>query len=111
MAFGMGSSISQTRAVLGGLFGNDLTFQRTPKAARMRRPTGSYRAPMSRLVLVEAGFALAYGVAITVATLYGHVSSLPFLILFFHGFVSVAGISALEWIEQRLAPTDVGAPA
>jgi cellulose synthase/poly-beta-1,6-N-acetylglucosamine synthase-like glycosyltransferase len=109
MAFGMGSSLSQTRAVLGGLFGSDLVFQRTPKAGRMRRPTGTYRAPMSRLVLLEAGIALSYGIAIVIAAIHGAVSSLPFLVLFFHGFLSVAGISAWEAMRHRLVPSDPGA--
>jgi cellulose synthase/poly-beta-1,6-N-acetylglucosamine synthase-like glycosyltransferase len=102
MAIGIGSSLSQSRAVVGGLFGRDLVFHRTPKAGRMRRPTGSYRAPMSRLVLVEAALAMGYATAIVVAVARGHLASLPFLVLFFHGFLHVAGISAWESIRLRL---------
>ena len=117
MAFGIGSSLSQSRAVVGGLFGRDLVFHRTPKAGRMRRPTGSYRAPMSRMVLVEGALALAYAAAIVVAHLDANLAPLHFLVLFFHGFVHVAGISAWEPIQQRLAlrgargRADVGASA
>jgi cellulose synthase/poly-beta-1,6-N-acetylglucosamine synthase-like glycosyltransferase len=102
MAFGLGSSLSQSGAVIGGLFGRDLVFHRTPKAGRMRRPTGSYRAPMSRMVFGEAALALGYGAAIIVVVMDANLAPLPFLVLFFHGFLHVAGISAWEPIRQRL---------
>ncbi len=88
--------ISQSRAVLGGLFGRDLVFQRTPKTGRMRRPTGSYRAPMSRMVFVEGLFALGYALAIAVALYRHELGALPFLVLFFHGFFHVAWMSVRE---------------
>jgi hypothetical protein len=103
MALGVGASLSQSRAVIGGLFGRDLVFHRTPKSGRMRRPTGSYRAPTTRLVFVEAAIGLAYGVAIVIACVTGKTMSLPFLVVFFHGFVHVAGISAWEPIRHRFA--------
>jgi cellulose synthase/poly-beta-1,6-N-acetylglucosamine synthase-like glycosyltransferase len=101
MAVGLGSSLSQTRAVLGGLFGRDLVFHRTPKAGRMRRPTGTYRSPMSRLVLVEGLFALSYGVAIAFAIVDRNLAALPFLVLFFHGFLHVALVSAWESLRHQ----------
>jgi cellulose synthase/poly-beta-1,6-N-acetylglucosamine synthase-like glycosyltransferase len=103
MALGLGSSLSQSWAVLRGLFGRDLVFERTPKAGRVRRPTGSYRVPLSRLVLAEGALAIVYAVAIAEASTQGKGSSLPFLVLFFHGFLHVAGVSAWEPVRQRLA--------
>jgi hypothetical protein len=104
MALGVGASLSQSVAVLEGLFGADVVFHRTPKPGRMRRPTGSYRAPPSRLIPVEAAIALGYGAAVVAAASRGEVASLPFLLLFFHGFAHVAGISAWEAIRDRVGP-------
>jgi hypothetical protein len=104
MALGVGASLSQSNAVFGGLFGTEVVFHRTPKPGRMRRPTGSYRAPLSRLVFLEAAFALAYAAAAGAAASRGYWTALPFLLLFFHGFAHVAVISAWEAIRYRLEP-------
>ena len=106
MALGIGASISQTVAVAGGFIGRDLVFHRTPKAGRMRRPTGSYRAPMSRMVFFEAGFAFIYALAIVLAIRSRDFWSLPFLILFFHGFFHVTWISMREMIRERVGDLD-----
>jgi cellulose synthase/poly-beta-1,6-N-acetylglucosamine synthase-like glycosyltransferase len=110
MAFGVGSSLSQTRAVLEGFFGSDRVFQRTPKVGRMRRPTGTYRAPVSRIIAFEAALALAYGAAVLMAIAEHRWASLPFLILFFHGFSHVAVISVWEVFGQRLWVAREAAP-
>lgn len=109
MALGVGSSLSQTKAVLEGLFGSDVVFERTPKPGRMRRPTGTYRAPVSPLIAFEAALALAYGAAVVEAIASRRWAAIPFLILFFHGFSHVAVISAREVIGQRFGfPSEAG---
>jgi GT2 family glycosyltransferase len=109
MALGVGGSVSQGKAVIEGFCGHDVVFHRTPKPGRMRRPAASYRTPISRLVWLEATLALAYAAAVVAAGRHGLWASVPFLLLFFHGFSHVAAISAWEAAQYRFAlARDVG---
>jgi cellulose synthase/poly-beta-1,6-N-acetylglucosamine synthase-like glycosyltransferase len=105
MALGIGGSLSQGTATVSGFWGHDVVFHRTPKPGRMRRPTGTYRAPVSRLVWLEGGLALAYAAAVVAAAGQQELwAAIPFLLLFFHGFSHVAAISVREALADRMAP-------
>ncbi len=93
MALGIGMAVNQTRAVVEGLFGRDVTFARTPKAGEqtLRR----YRLAVGWTPLFELGFAAYYAAAIGWALAQGYWASLPFMLLFGWGFAFV-GWSSLR---------------
>ena len=96
MALGIGVAVNQTRAVVEGLFGQDVTFVRTPKvgeragagAAHRYRPAAGW-TPFIELAL--ALYLLVGGVLVAREGWYG---SLPFLALFTFGFAYV-GLGSL----------------
>lgn len=93
MALGIGMSINQTRAVIEGLFGHDLTFLRTPKAGdRTVRRYALSAGIWPWAELLVAAWMAAGMVACVVAGLW---ASLPFLLLFGVGFLMV-GLSGLR---------------
>jgi hypothetical protein len=100
MALGIGLSINNTRAVVEGLFGNDLTFIRTPKhgvtsnGERWRKK--KYRAGRMLHSLVEFGFGLYFVFTIALAILTGSWMSIPFLLLFMVGFLYVGSLSLYQ---------------
>ena len=100
MALGIGLSINNTRAVVEGLFGNDLTFIRTPKhgvtsnGERWRKK--KYRAGRMLHSLVEFGFGLYFVFTIGLAILTGSWMSIPFLLLFMVGFLYVGSLSLYQ---------------
>lgn len=95
MALGIGMSVNQTRAVVEGLFGSDVTFVRTPKGGQVdggqvdgggvKRPYG-YLADVGWTPLVELAMFAYYAVSIAVVVVNGWYASLPFLLLFGFGF-------------------------
>lgn len=92
MSLGIGMSVSQTRAVLEGLGGHTGSFVRTPK--RGDAPSGQrYRAQLRGIPGVELLFALWFGWGLVSATRLGNWGSLPFLSLFFFGFMWVGVLS------------------
>ena len=105
MALGMGSSLSQSKAVIEGLLGGEAVFERTPKSGlgRLRRPTSSYAVKASPLIPCEALLASLYGAALVAAALERRWAALPFLALFFHGFAHVAVLSTWEVLRRRVA--------
>jgi hypothetical protein len=101
MALGIGMSLAQTRAVLGGFLRRTGEFVRTPKrgdapaAARYRAFLGGWPG----LELLLAGW-YAWGLWAAVrAEAWG---ALPFLLLFFTGFAWVGSLSLREWIARRI---------
>jgi cellulose synthase/poly-beta-1,6-N-acetylglucosamine synthase-like glycosyltransferase len=90
LATGIGLSASNTAAVLGGLVRRGGVFERTPKvpAEGSRRVAAGfeYRATRRGSVMVEVGLAAYFLVAIGAAARLGMWSSLPFLLLFLHGY-------------------------
>ena len=100
MALGIGLSINNTRAVVEGLFGNDLTFIRTPKhgvtsnTERWRKK--KYRAGPMFHSLVEFVFGLYFVFTIVLAVLTGSWMSIPFLLLFMVGFLYVGSLSLYQ---------------
>lgn len=102
MGIGVGLSISNAQAVLGGLVRRGGAFVRTPKygiehglAPRMEEaaPGGRvewrrlrYRAGRSLTFLLEGLFALYFAGVIALALSWGMWMSVPFLALFLHGY-------------------------
>ncbi len=102
MALGIGMSVSLTRAVLEGLFRRTGEFVRTPK--RGDAPgTARYRAVLRGWPGVELSLAAWFAWALFGAVRDGSWGSLPFLLLFFSGFLWVGGQSLREW-ARRLRP-------
>jgi hypothetical protein len=100
MALGIGLSINNTRAVVEGLFGNDLTFIRTPKhgvtSNTERWLEKKYRAGPMCHSLVEFVFGLYFVFTIVLAVLTGSWMSIPFLLLFMVGFLYVGSLSLYQ---------------
>ncbi len=92
MAVGAGLAVSNTRAVLEGLFGRDLTFERTPKpgARRPRTMPLGYRVRSSAVALVEVLVVLyivlwkIFGTGLDVA------ADIPLVLFFGFGLLSMA---------------------
>ncbi|MEM7307120.1 MAG: glycosyltransferase [Planctomycetota bacterium] len=100
ISLGIGMCVSQTRAVLEGIFGETGAFVRTPKRGDDPSKAG-YRARWSGVPGLEIAFAgwFAWGIAVAVQRdLWG---ALPFLVLFFSGFAWVGGLSLREWARAR----------
>ncbi len=93
MALGAGLAVSNTRAVLEGLFGRNLDFERTPKGPR-------YRAPTSAI----AGLEIATVVYLVLWKLFGTGTTLgdiPFLVFFAFGLLALA---LHRWLTLGFAP-------
>ena len=102
MSLGIGMCVSQTRAVVEGLFHETGEFVRTPKrgdAPRTRRYRTLLRGVPGIELVLAAWFAWAVGGAIE-ARMWG---SLPFLLLFLSGFLWVGSLSLRDWVRGRSA--------
>jgi len=111
MAVGMSLCINNTRAVIEGLIGYQSSFLRTPKygvsarvgsAAFRRRPLGcKYASRRNLLVLGELAMATYFVFALYHAWSTGLYMGLPFLLLFYVGFLYTGLMSGLQsWISQ-----------
>jgi len=102
MALGIGLSINNARAVLEGLFGNDLEFVRTPKHGVHGEDKSSewkrkkYKAKFPIHSLLELAFGLYFVVTIVLAVITGSWISIPFLVLFMVGFLYVGSLSLYQ---------------
>jgi cellulose synthase/poly-beta-1,6-N-acetylglucosamine synthase-like glycosyltransferase len=100
MALCIGLSVNQARAVIEALVDRRSgEFVRTPKlgvTARGPWTARRYRARKTLVPLVEVLLALYFACALVMAPLAGHYLSLPFLALFFVGFVYVAALSSVK---------------
>ena len=100
MALGIGLSINNTRAVIEGLFGNDVEFIRTPKHGVTNKKQGwskkKYKAGPMFHSLVEFGFGLYFVFTIILGVVTGAWMSIPFLVLFMVGFLYVGSLSLYQ---------------
>jgi len=109
MALGVGSSASQTMAVLEGLFSSDATFIRTPKQGGLRIPQVVPQIPSAQL-LITLGMTIYYLESMGRAALNHNWLSLPLLALFGSGFLCVSlsqlleGSRTVEAVEMDVAP-------
>ena len=102
IALGIGMCVSQTRAVLEGLFQETGEFVRTPKRGDAPKRAG-YRASLVGLPGVELLLATWFAWGVVVALQRGLWGSLPFLALFLFGFGWVGALSLGEWWRARTA--------
>jgi cellulose synthase/poly-beta-1,6-N-acetylglucosamine synthase-like glycosyltransferase len=105
IAGGMGIAVNNTRAVLEAWRGRPSAFVRTPKY-RLEDRSGHwhdkrYRAPFSPLALIELGLAAYVGGAMIYAVTTGYYGILPFLGLYFAGFVYIGLLSFLHSRQTR----------
>ena len=101
MALGVGMSVSQTRAVLEGLFRSTGEFVRTPKAGDAPRRS-RYRPLLRGIPGLELVFAAWFTFGLVRAVQDGAWSSLPFLGIFFLGFLWVGSLSlGGAWQHRR----------
>ena len=100
MSLGIGMCISQTRAVLEGLFQRTGEFLRTPKRVDAP-PVKRYRIALRGLPAVERVFATWFAWALVAAVQKEMWGSLPFLLLFFSGFLWVGFLSVRDWARSR----------
>ncbi len=100
MGLGIGMAVNQTRAVVEGLFGRDVTFVRTPKAGD--RTVRRYALGAGWTPVLEIAFAAYYVVAIGWCLAHGYWASLPFMLVFGFGFGFV-GVGSLRqaWAVAR----------
>ena len=94
MSLGIGMSLSQTKAVLEGLFGSTGEFLRTPK--RGSQGYRSYGSVFSGVAGWELLLALWFAWGLVVAVRQHLWGSIPFLLLFLVGFAWVGWLSAVE---------------
>ncbi len=102
MALGIGLSINNARAVVEGLFGDDIEFVRTPKHGVTRDSSAgewkkkSYKASFPVHSLVEIGFGLYFAATIALAIVLESWASVPFMVLFMIGFLYVGALSLYQ---------------
>jgi len=100
MSLGIGMCVSQTRAVLEGLFRRTGEFVRTPK--RGDAPSEKrYSAIFQTLPGVELLLAAWFAWSLFSAVKLGLWGSLPFLVLFFSGFAWVGWLSFRDWARSN----------
>ncbi len=97
LSAGIGLCVNQTRAVVEGLLGRDVEFVRTPKhgveGARGSWRDKRYRSGLSLVPIAELLLAATFATAIVVALRGGHLVAIPFLVLFFLGYLYVGALS------------------
>jgi len=100
MSIGIGISINNAKAVLEGLFGYETEFVRTAKhcveTKNCMLNKMKYRARKSMMPFIEFAFAAYFVATIYVAVQGKHYISLPFLALFFFGYIYVAFLSLYQ---------------
>jgi cellulose synthase/poly-beta-1,6-N-acetylglucosamine synthase-like glycosyltransferase len=103
MSLGIGMAVNQTRAVVEGLFGSDVTFVRTPKDGSTNQRTGAvpsrYRIARGWTAIIELSLAAYYALSIAVVISNGWWASLPFLVVFGlgFGFVGLSSVFDGRW--------------
>jgi len=98
LVVGFGICLSNSKAVVEGLFGNDRTFVRTPKSGQSS--IKHYAVKRNWLPSFELGFALYCMVTAAVLALTANYALMPFILLYVLGF-SLVGFSSLR--ELRVA--------
>jgi cellulose synthase/poly-beta-1,6-N-acetylglucosamine synthase-like glycosyltransferase len=105
MGVGIGLSVNNARAVLSGLVHRGGVFHRTPKyriESRGQDWLGKrYRAGMSPSFLFELVLALYFIGCTVYATVQGMYMSIPFLLLFVHGYSYMALLGLLPSLREQ----------
>jgi len=112
MSLGIGLSVNNSKAVLEALFGYQTDFKRTPKYCIEKNSDHwrhkKYRVGKSALAMIELAFALYFGLTIYYAIYNRIFFSIPFLMLFFFGFIYTGLISLTQsnrsWLTMLKRP-------
>jgi cellulose synthase/poly-beta-1,6-N-acetylglucosamine synthase-like glycosyltransferase len=100
MALGIGLSINNSRAVIEGIFGNDIEFVRTPKhgitTSKHTWKKKKYKTTWPVHSLIEIAFGLYFVATIGIAVYTGNWINIPFLVLFMVGFLYVGALSIYQ---------------
>jgi cellulose synthase/poly-beta-1,6-N-acetylglucosamine synthase-like glycosyltransferase len=109
MSVGIGLAVNNSMAVLSGLFGNDLRFQRTPKFRIEKTSDGwlgkRYGGRLNWSTLLELLLAAYFTFALADILRRGLFASVPFLLLFQTGFLYTGLLSLTQWTRKKLAVT------
>lgn len=97
LVVGFGICLSNAKAVLEGLFGNDSTFVRTPKTGETK--VKHYAVKRNWLPRFELLLAAYCALTVTVLFGIGQLALIPFVVIYFFGF-SVVGYHSL--VEARV---------
>lgn len=97
LVVGFGICLSNAKAVIEGLFGNDSTFVRTPKAGEKK--VKHYAVKRNWLPRLELLFSAYCAVTVAVLISIGQLALVPFVVIYFFGF-SVVGYRSLA--EARI---------
>lgn len=104
LALATGMSVNNARGVLEAMLNRQSEFTRTPKygetGQRRRVRTVRYLPIRSFLPAVEIAFAFYFGYCIWQALAQGQWMSVPFLSIFFGGFLYVAAKSIGFWLDH-----------
>lgn len=107
LALATGMSVNNARGVLEAMFNQQSEFTRTPKygtatgaAPRSGPRTVRYLPVKSLLPFIEFLFAVYFGYCMWSAILKGNWMSVPFLLMFFGGFLYVSAKSFIFWMRQ-----------
>ena len=107
MSVGIGLAVNNSHAVFSALFGKDNTFQRTPKfriETAADRWTGKrYGGRLTLSTFLELFFACYFGAALFDTLRLKMFASIPFLLLFFCGFLYTSTLTLGQWARKRLA--------
>lgn len=96
LVVGFGICLSNAKAVVEGLFGNDSTFVRTPKAGAQR--VKNYKVKHDFMPTFEMLFAVYCGATVFVLWSLAQLALIPFVVVYFLGF-GVVGMRS--WSEAR----------
>jgi hypothetical protein len=108
MAGSMGFAVNNSRAVFEGLLNRKSEFVRTPKFKIVDKsdsivPNSSYLAArkFNSTIIVEVILAFYCLIGVLASIYFMEIAALPFQLMFFFGFASVAILSIKQTIENR----------
>jgi cellulose synthase/poly-beta-1,6-N-acetylglucosamine synthase-like glycosyltransferase len=108
MSVGIGLAANNARAVLGAFLLPETEFRRTPKYAisgeRGRWRSKKYRTGQSGSLPVEFAFALYFAWALTMAVRQRIYLAIPFLLIFFAGYLSITLLTLAQLLPEAREP-------
>lgn len=105
MSLGIGLAVNNAHAVLQALAGTPTEFVRTPKysverpSTRWRQKAYQLRVPWS--FVVEAAFTAYFGIAVTLCVVQHLYLALPFLLLFFNGYLYMVLLTVMQRLPRH----------
>lgn len=96
LCIGAGMSLANTLAVIRGLTSKQSVFVRTPKKGESSKSQGYVAHSTIRLIFLEGCFSLYFAGAVIYAVQWSVWGALPFLLLYFLGFLTLSIGSAIE---------------